>query len=215
MASSTRRGSRLAVIGKSLVVGLALAWAGSATADTDVPPPDEGMGWERFSVLYSPEVELSDTSLGPALQSALRGNGVQNFGLESSMQTGWLARYHAQLDYTYGYGFSGVRFEPLGFGWAFPIVRNREMRLEIEPLFSAADFLFLFSKDAANNANVTFLLSTGVEVQLNLTVGPFYVYASPLGLELRYLEVTTGSLGAITTGMDPFFRFRLGVGIQY
>lgn len=213
---------------KALGLGLIVSWGGMATAQ-DAPPPPSSEGqpapvpapapvdlpWNRFSLIYSPEIDLSNSSLGQALRQATQGAGLHNIGLETSTQTGWVARYHAQLDYTYGYGFSGVRLEPLGFGWALPLVRTRALSLEIEPLLSLADGLFLFTTDAANNSNVTFVLSAGAEVQANLVVGPIYVFASPVGIELRYLEVTSGAGGTTTTGADPLFRFRIGVGVQY
>jgi len=217
--------ARNQIIRRLLCLGAALVCASARVAYAqDYPPGPNGPplsasaeqpGWERFSLIYSPELLLSNSSLGPALHQAAQGDGIHNIGIESSMQTGWFARYHAQLDYTYGDGFSGVRLEPLGFGWAFPLVRSRSVSFEIEPLVSLADMTLLFTHDNENNSNVTFLLGSSVEVQANLLLGPIYIFASPLGLELRYLKATSGEGGATTTGADPYYRFRVGIGVQY
>jgi hypothetical protein len=171
--------------------------------------------FSRFSLLYSPEVLFADPPLGRAINQAAQGGGIHNLGIEISQQTGWAARYHVQLDYTYGYGYSGVRLEPLGFGWAFPLIRTAATSLELEPLVSVADGLLLFSNDARNNGNATFLLSSGAEVQLNLVVSNFYVYASPVGIELRWLEALSGYNSTTYTGADWLWRFRIGAGFQY
>jgi hypothetical protein len=188
----------------------------------------------RFSLIYSPEVSLGSsgnlsiinggngangngshgTGLTVAAQNST-GVGIHNIGLETSTPTGFFARYHATLDYSYGYGYSGVRIEPLGFGWAFPIVRTDSVSFEVEPLVSLVDGTLLFSNDQNNNANVTFLASSGAEVQANLTVGPIYFFASPVGMQLRWLEATTGDGGGTGTGADWLWRFRAGVGFQY
>jgi hypothetical protein len=213
----------------ALGVGLAVAWSGAAAAQVivETPPPDappprvvvvpETFALDRLAFIYSPEIALSNSSLRQALNKAAAGDGVHNLGFEYSTQTGWVARYHAQLDFTSGYGLNGVRIEPLGVGWALPLIRGPGVGLEIEPLLSLADGLFLFSNQAGSNGNgnVTFLLSSGAEVQVNLTLGAFYAFASPIGFELRYLEVTNGSGGTVTTGADAYWRFRVGIGFQY
>jgi hypothetical protein len=192
--------------------------AATATAEVVVEPAyvePAPLGWERFSVIYSPEVALADGSLGEATRHLPNGANVQNIGFELSQLTGWLARYHVQLDFTSGYGANGIRFEPLGFGWALPLIRGRDFGLELEPLLSLADGMVLFTHDDSNGSNVSFLLGSGAEIQLNMTVGPFYAFLSPIGVEVRWLEVTNGAGGATWTGGDPFWRFRAGIGIQY
>jgi hypothetical protein len=192
------------------------AWAGPAVAQQAmVVEPPEPPVFERFSLIYSPEVALSDTSLGEAIHRIPHGADVQNIGFEVSSLTGWYTRYHAQIDFTHGYGANGIRLEPLAFGWAIPLVRAPGFGLEIEPLLSLADGLLLFTNDDNNGSNVTFLLGSGAEVQLNLLVGPFYAFLSPLGVEVRWLEVTSGNGGNAWGGADPFWRFRVGVGVQY
>lgn len=201
------------------VILTVMVWAGTAAADVVVEPGVVGEpyppAFERFSLIYSPEVALSNTSLGEAVHRVPQGADVQNIGFEVSSLTGWLARYHAQLDFTHGYGANGIRFEPLGFGWAIPLVRSPGFGLEIEPLLSLADGMFLFTNDDGGGSNVTFLLGSGAEVQLNMTIGPFYAFLSPLGIEVRWLEVTSGEGGNVWTGADPFWRFRVGIGVQY
>jgi hypothetical protein len=193
-----------------------MAWASTAVAqqavivEPAVPPV-----YERFSLIYSPEVALSDTSLGEAVNRIPHGADVQNIGFEVSSLTGWFTRYHAQLDFTHGYGANGIRFEPLAFGWAIPLVRVPGFGLEIEPLLSLADGLLLFTNDDNRGSNVSFLLGSGAEVQLNMLVGPFYAFLSPIGVEVRWLEVTSGAGGSSWGGADPFWRFRVGVGVQY
>ena len=114
-----------------------------------------------------------------------------------------------------GYGANGVRLEPLGFGWAIPLVRAPGFGLEIEPLLSLADGILLFTNDDSNGSNVSFLLGSGAEIQLNMIIGPFYAFLSPIGLEVRWLEVTNGVDGSTWTGADAFWRFRVGIGVQY
>jgi hypothetical protein len=188
----------------------------------------------RFSLIYSPEVGLGNSGNGSLINggNGANGNGgrnigltvngqtnsgvgIHNIGVETSSATGFFARYHAALDYSYGYGYSGVRIEPLGFGWALPIVRTNDVSLEIEPLVSVADGTLLFSNDQNNNANVTFLMSSGAEVQANLVVGPLYLFASPVGVQLRWLEATSGSGSETIAGADWLWRFRMGIGFQY
>jgi len=195
-----------------------LSCAATATAEIVVEPAyvdPYPPGFERFSLIYSPEVALDDGSLGEAAHRVPNGATVQNIGFELSQLTGWYARYHVQLDFTSGYGANGIRFEPLAFGWALPLVRAPGFSLEFEPLLSLADGMLLLTHDDNNGSNVTFLLGSGAEVQLNMTVGPFYAFLSPLGVEIRWLEVTNGAGGAAWTGGDAFWRFRVGVGVQY
>ncbi len=195
-----------------------LSWAGTAAADVVVEPAvvePYPPAFERFSLIYSPEVALADGSLGEDMRRLPNGADVQNIGFELSQLTGWLARYHVSLDFTHGYGANGIRFEPLGFGWALPLVRAPGFGLEIEPLLSLADGMILFSHDDSNASNVTFLLGSGAEIQLNMVIGPFYAFLSPLGIEARWLEVTNGTGGDTYTGADAFWRFRIGVGVQY
>jgi hypothetical protein len=195
-----------------------LSLAATATAEVAVEPGyiEPGPpGWERFSLIYSPEVALEGGSLGEAAHRIPNGADVQNIGFELSQLTGWLTRYHAQLDFTHGYGANGIRFEPLAFGWALPLLRGRDFGLEFEPLLSLADGMVLFTHDDNNGSNVSFLLGSGAEIQLNMTVGPFYAFLSPLGIEVRWLEVTNGAGGNAWTGADAFWRFRVGVGVQY
>jgi hypothetical protein len=195
-----------------------LALAAPALADVIVEPATVEPyppGFERFSVIYSPEVALQTGTLGEPANHFPNGADVQNIGFELSQLTGWLARYHAQLDFTHGYGANGIRFEPLGFGWALPLVRAPGFALEFEPLLSLADGMVLFSHDDSSNSNVSFLLGSGAEVQLNMVVGPFYAFLSPIGIEVRWLEVTSGAGGTGWVGADPFWRFRIGVGVQY
>ena len=189
-----------------------LSAAGFARADEVVVGP--AIPLERLSLIYSPEVDLS-SSLGDSMRRIPNGADVQNIGLEISSLTGWYTRYHAQIDFTHGYGADGVRFEPLAFGLALPLVRGPGLQLEIEPLLSIFDGMLLFTHDDANNGNVTFLLGSGAEVQLNLGVGPFYAFLSPIGVELRWLEITNGEGGNNYEGADAFWRFRIGVGVQY
>jgi hypothetical protein len=72
---------------KILCAGAALAWAGAAAGQTPTGAV-EPLSWERFSLIYSPEVALSNSSLGQALQQAAQGDGVHNIGFETSTQTG-------------------------------------------------------------------------------------------------------------------------------
>ncbi len=185
-------------------------------APAPVPtPPYRAPDAERFSLIYSPEVPLSGTSFGQAIGNAAHGNAIQNIGLEVSTKTGYLSRYHLQLDYISAYGESGVRIEPLAFGWALPMVATESVRFELEPLISLADGVLLFTRDLAGNPNVTFLLSSGAEVQLNLALGSFYLFASPVGIELRYLQIASGIGHQDSWGTDWFYRFRAGLGVQY
>jgi len=198
------------------LVSAALVLALAGVAEAQAAPPDDGvLGGHRLSLIYSPEVPLGAGSLGQAIHNAAGGAGIQNLGLEVSTRTGFVARYHAQLDYTYGDGLSGVRLEPLAFGWAVPLIHTDAVGLEVEPLLSLADGILLFTRDDAGNSNVTFLLGAGVEGQLNLVLGPVYLFASPLGLEVRYLAVTSGDGHVATTGADVYYRFRLGIGVRY
>jgi hypothetical protein len=190
-------------------------WAGTAAAQQAVVVEPAVPAFERFSLIYSPEVALQDTSFGSAVNRAGRGNDIQNIGFEISSLTGWFTRYHAQIDFTHGYGANGIRLEPLAFGWALPLVRSPGFGLEVEPLLSLADGILLFTNDPDNGQNVTFLLGSGAEVQLNMIVGPFYAFLSPLGVEVRWLEVTSGTGGSAYGGADPLWRFRVGVGVQY
>ncbi|MHB8420159.1 MAG: hypothetical protein ACYDCL_18960 [Myxococcales bacterium] len=193
----------------------ASAFALGSVADAQTAPDDDLLGGERYSLIYSPEVPLGGSTLGQAIGRAANGGGIHNLGLEISSKTGFVARYHAQLDYTYAGGLSGVRLEPLGFGWAVPLVRTESVGFEIEPLLSLADGLLLFTDDSSGNSNVTFLLGAGAEVQANLILGPFYLFASPLGIELRYLEVTSGAGQQVTAGAAVYYRFRVGLGVRY
>src|SRR5581483_1963499 len=162
------------------VLALALStWAASAAAQQVVvepapaappapavvvePPP---LDIERFSVIYSPEILLSDTAFDKALNKAGRGEGVHNIGFEISTLAGWFTRYHAQLDFIHGYGANGVRLEPLAFGWALPLVRTPGFGMEIEPLIALADGILLSTNDDRGDNNVTFMLGSGAEVQL-------------------------------------------------
>ncbi len=202
------------------VVGIlaVLGWAGAAAADVIVEPAvvqPAPMGFERFSLIYSPEVALADSSFGQAAPRIPNGADVQNIGFEVSSLTGWLARYHAQLDFTHGYGANGIRLEPLGFGWALPLIRAPGFGREIEPLLALADGILLFSHDSNGASNASFFLGSGAEIQLNMIIGPFYAFLSPIGIEVRWLEVTSGAGGSAWTGADPFWRFRIGIGVQY
>jgi hypothetical protein len=193
-------------------------WANTAAADVVVEPAviePYPPGFERFSLIYSPEVGLADGTLGEAANHLPNGATVQNIGFEISQLTGWLARYHAQLDFTSGYGANGVRLEPLGFGWALPLIRAPGFGLELEPLLSLADGILFFTHDDNNGSNVSFLLGSGAEIQLNMIIGPFYAFLSPIGIEVRWLEITNGVGGNTWTGADAFWRFRVGIGVQY
>jgi hypothetical protein len=199
------------LVGGILAVS-SLLWAGFARAQVALGP---AVPIDRFSLIYSPEVALANTSLGESIHRLPNGADVQNIGFELSTLTGWYSRYHAQIDYTHGYGADGIRFEPLAFGLALPVVQGPGLQLEIEPLLSLVDGMVLFTHDVDNAGNVTFLLGSGAEVQLNLGIGPFYAFLSPIGLELRWLEVTNGTGGKSYGGADVFWRFRVGVGVQY
>jgi hypothetical protein len=204
--------SRMPVVVGALA---AVGWAGVAAAQTAVVVEPLAPAFERFSLIYSPEIALQDTSFGSALNRAGRGDGIQNIGFEISSLTGWYTRYHVQIDFTHGYGANGVRLEPLAFGWALPLVRAPGFGLEIEPLLSLADGILLVTDDDNHGQNVTFLLGSGAEVQLNMTVGPFYAFLSPIGLEVRWLQITSGDRGSAYGGADPLWRLRIGVGVQY
>jgi hypothetical protein len=213
-------------IWSGVMAGGAMLLGMVARADVYVAPsplyPPEG---DRFSLIYSPEVGLANGSL-PApngvhgdvlgIRNGLgQGATFENIGLEISSLAGIFGRYHGQLAYTNVGGISGVRLDPLGVGWAFPIIRGNHFGIEIEPMISVVDGVLLFTDDQDGKSNVTFFLSSGAEVQFNFYVDAFYFFASPLGVEVRYLEATSGSGSNVYTGADPYWRFRVGIGLQY
>jgi hypothetical protein len=173
--------------------------------------------WARFSLIYSPEIALANSSL-PAPNSTRgmeSGTTFQNIGFEMSTVRGPFGRYHAQLAYTNVNGVSGIRLDPLGIGWAVPLAWGHRWVVELEPILSLIDGVLLFTNDPAGNANVTFYMSSGAELQLNVVSNNFYAYVAPIGIELRYLEITSGPGGNVYGAGDPFWRFRLGLGVQY
>jgi len=171
----------------------------------------------RLSLIYDPEIGLSNGPLSLA-------DPLHAIGLELSVHAGGAIRYHLQLAYVDLSGISGVRLDPLTFGWVFPIVSQGDFRLEIEPTVSFLDLVLL-----AGNGNVGFFFSSGVGAQVNLIYGPVYFFISPIGFEVRYLgvipnlaqseSVTTGldstNTGSTITGADVSYRLRFGVGFQY
>ena len=192
-----------------------------AMADYVVEPATEPVaypGWDRFSLIYSPEILLSHSSL-PALnggtQSTGPGTTEQNIGLELSSRTGRLMRYHGQLAYSNINGVSGISLNPFGFGWAIPLARGRNVGVELEPILSLLDASLFFTTDQTGGNNVSFLLGSGAALQANFFLDSFYAFVAPIGIEVRYLEVTSGTGGKATGGADPYWLFRLGVGIQY
>jgi hypothetical protein len=176
-------------------------------------------GWDRFSLVYAPEILLANSSLpalnGPGTSSWGAGTTYQNIGLELSSRTGWLMRYHGVLAYSNVNGISGISLNPFGFGWAIPLVHSRHFGVEIEPILSLLDASLFFTNDQTGGSNVTFLLGAGASLQANLYLDTFYAFASPVGIEVRYLEATTGTGGKATGGADPYWLFRVGVGVQY
>ncbi len=202
----------------ALVVGLGILCGGAIGARAEevlvVEPYPE---WDRFSVIYSPEIALSNGSL-PAPNSSkgiTAGTTFENIGLEMSSLRGPFGRYHAQIAYTNVNGVSGIRLDPIGFGWAVPISRGRHFGVEIEPILSFVDGVLLFTDDKAGSPNVTFYMSSGASLQINAYSDSFYCFVSPIGIELRYLEITSGTGGNVYGGADPYWRFRVGLGLQY
>jgi hypothetical protein len=112
-------------------------------------------------------------------------------------------------------GVSGVRLDPFGFGWAIPLVRGRDEGVELEPILSLLDGDLFFTTDQTGGSNVTLFLSSSASLQANFFVDSFYCFVSPIGIAVRYVEVTSGTGGKAIGGADPYWLFRLGVGIQY
>jgi hypothetical protein len=92
---------RSKLLGWSLgAVGAAsLLFSASALADSYDTVPAAYPGWDRFSLIYAPEVLLSNSSL-PAPNGSGKGMSpgttFQNIGLEISSRTGRYSRYHGQ-----------------------------------------------------------------------------------------------------------------------
>ena len=209
---SVFRGARWAVL------IFAAGGAISARADYD-RAPEPYPGWDRFSLIYSPEIALSNGSLptpnGAGVKGITAGTTFQNIGLELTSRTGAYSRYHGELAYSNVKGDSGISLKPFGFGWAIPLLRGRDEGIELEPMISLLDGTLFFTDDQAGGSNITLFLSSGASLQANFYLDSFYCFASPIGIEVRYLEVTSGTGGKATGGADPYWLFRLGVGVQY
>jgi hypothetical protein len=199
-----------------LIAAACLCEAGSSRAEELVI--ERYPEWDRFSVIYSPEISLSNSTL-PAPNSTAgisMGTTIQNIGLEMSSFRGWpFGRYHAQIAYSNVNGVSGFRLDPLGIGWAVPLAWGRHSGVELEPVLMLVDAILFFTHDQAGGSNVTFFMSSGAELQMNLYADNFYCFVSPIGIELRYLEITSGAGGKAYGAADPYWRFRVGVGVQY
>jgi hypothetical protein len=203
------------------IVAMAVAGFGMTGLAQSEEPTGPYPEWDRFSVIYSPEIALANVSLpAPSATNPSQGIGAgttfQNIGLEMSSLRAWpFGRYHAQIAYTNVNGISGVRLDPLGIGWAIPLTRGRSFGVEIEPILQLIDGVLLFTHDQAGGSNVTFFMSSGAALQVNFYSESFYCFVSPIGIELRYLEITSGAGGNVYGAADPYWRFRVGLGLQY
>ena len=177
----------------------------------------------RISLIYSPEIPIVNGAFG-------QQDVVHSIGAELSLPSGGGVRYHLQAAYLTVDGLSGLRLEPLTFGWAIPLVSQGRFRLEIEPMISFVDVAMLFNVAVLNteqgSSNVGLYVSSGVSAQVNLAYGPLYVFLSPLGFELRYFGLVPqenylfgedlGTYGeSAAGGADLDYRLRVGVGFQY
>jgi hypothetical protein len=171
----------------------------------------------RISLIYSPEIPLVNGTFGQM-------DVLHSIGAELSVPTGGGVRYHLQLAYLTIDGLSGMRLEPLTFGFAIPLVVQGAFRLEIEPMISFVDLAVLFNDESSGNAG--FYVSSGVSAQVNLSYGPLYFFLSPIGFELRYFgdipqETSIFGIGTGTFsqnavgGPDLNYRLRVGIGFQY
>jgi hypothetical protein len=169
----------------------------------------------RLSLIYDPEIGLAEGSeLGLP-------DVVHAIGVELSVPTGPTVRYHLQLAYANVSGLSGIRLEPLTFGWVFPVLSQGDFRIEIEPTVSFVDLLLLFANNGSSN--VVALFGSGVGAQVNLSYGPVYFFISPVGFEVRYLGISSANSTAadgstnnnVATEVDLGYRLRFGVGYQF
>jgi hypothetical protein len=169
----------------------------------------------RLSLIYDPEIGLAEGSeLGLP-------DVIHAIGLELSVHAGGAVRYHLQFAYANVSGLSGIRLEPLTFGWVFPVLSQGDFRIEIEPTVSFVDFLLLFANNGTSN--VVAFFGSGLGAQVNLSYGPVYFFLSPIGFELRYLGISsassTGADGSssnnVATEGDLGYRLRIGVGFQF
>ncbi len=169
----------------------------------------------RLSLIYDPEIGLVEGSqLGIP-------DVIHSIGIELSTHVGGAIRYHLQFAYANVDGVSGLRLDPLTFGWVVPLVSQGDFRLELEPTVSLVDFLIFFG-----NSNAVGLFSSGVGAQVNLAYGPVYFFISPIGFEVRYLGIATqngtdvsgsgsSSSNNVQAEVDVGYRLRFGVGFQY
>jgi hypothetical protein len=171
----------------------------------------------RLSLIYDPEIGLVEGSeLGIP-------DVIHSIGLELSVHASGPIRYHLQFAYANVDGFSGIRLDPLTFGWVIPLLSQGDLRLELEPTVSFVDCLLL-----SGNSNAVVLFSSGIGAQVNLAYGPLYFFISPVGFEVRYLGIatqngTSDNLGSdsgsssnnVATEVDLGYRLRFGIGFQY
>jgi hypothetical protein len=182
--------------------------------------PREIVGYEpnpispsRISLIYDPEIPLT-TGANLSLTEP-----AHSIGFELSVPSGRSVRYHVQLAYVAFDGVSGIRLDPLTFGYVIPLITQREFRLEIEPTISFLDAILFFTQNGSGDEAL--FLSSGIGAQVNLSFGPLYVFVSPVGLEIRYFGLVpeqnddlSWSENAVS-GAELTYRIRVGVGLQF
>ncbi|HRG97238.1 MAG TPA: hypothetical protein PLR99_13385 [Polyangiaceae bacterium] len=167
----------------------------------DKPAPKEpGV---RITLSYSPNIPLNknnDLSFGVV---------EHNIGAEFIFGNG-IFRYHLFAGFSAAESVKGVRFEPVTFGAAIPVMKRQGLRVEVEPTFQLLNLNVLGATGSAIAA-----VSAGGDIRVNVAVGKLFLGFAPVGVDVRWAAAGSGPgfAGAgIGAGVD--FRPRVLIGIE-
>lgn len=158
----------------------------------------------RIALSYSPNIPLNtnnELSLGLV---------EHNIGAEFVFGNA-IFRYHLFAGFSAAGIAKGVRFEPITFGAAIPLVKRPGLRVEIEPTFQLLNLNVLGSVAGGFAA-----VSAGGDLRVNAAIGKLYLSLAPVGLDVRWAAAGSGIGGAaagIGAGVD--FRPRVLVGVEF
>lgn len=149
----------------------------------------------RFSFTYTPSFPISGKNL--KLDRTYHNVGVE-------VAAGREVRYHLAILYGNLRGLSTFRVEPLAFGIPIELHDGRDVELDLEPVLSVLNAGFIVT---GPNAQIVF--SSGVRMQLNISVDRFYAAIVPIGFDLRYYGTRAGAGGAVD------FRPQIFIGANF
>lgn len=181
--------------------------------DPDANKPKDVNGGTRIGLVYIPHIPVNSSDLS-------LDTPQHNIGVEFAFGKSYF-RYHLTVAYSTvpisGVSVQGVRLEPVTFGVAIPVHRKEGFRVEVEPTFALLNFNVLGISGTRGGSGALAAISSGVDVRLNFAFGHFFVAASPLGFDLRWIAAigadNFGADGGVGAAVD--YRPRIFVGGEF